>query len=293
MTALAAILGAATGLGLVLIICGWRASEDRVERQMFRLARVHRDRLAVRMATAVGAVVLVGAVTGWPVAAVFAGAGTWLLPKMVGGSKERARQIARTEAIAGWAEMLRDTLSAAAGLEQAIVATARVSPLPIRAEVTTLANAIETERLVPALRRLAHDLADPTGDLVVAALILAAGHEARKLSDLLGSLASAARDEAAMRLRIDAGRARIRTSTNVVVGSTLIFAVGLTILNRSYLDPFDSTLGQGVLVIIGLVFAGSFWWLQSMGRPAAPERILTPPRNSSDDGVDETSGRRS
>ena len=116
-----------------------------------------------------GAVVVVAALTGWPVAAVLAGLGAWALPSVLGGAKERAREVARTEAIAGWAEMLRDTLSAAAGLEQAIVATASVAPLPIRDEVVALAGRLEAERLVPALRRFADDLADPTGDLVVAA----------------------------------------------------------------------------------------------------------------------------
>ena len=198
------------------------------------------------------------------------------LPKIVGGSKDRARQVARTEAIAGWAEMLRDTLSAAAGLEQAIAATAVVAPFPIRTEVMRLAAALEKERLAPALRSFANDLADPTGDLVVAALVLAASHEARKLSDLLGSLAGAARDQAAMQLRIEAGRARIRTSTNVVVGSTLFFAAGLIVLNRSYLNPFGTALGQAVLATIGVIFAGAFWWLDRMGRPSAPQRFLVP-----------------
>ena len=124
------------------------------------------------------------------------------------------------------------------------------------------------------MRRFAADLADPTGDLVVAALILAAGHEARRLSDLLGSLATAAREQAAMELRVEAGRARIRTSTRVVVGSTLAFSAGLILLNRSYLSPFDTTLGQAVLAVIGLLFTGAFWWLARMGRPASPERFL-------------------
>jgi hypothetical protein len=172
--------------------------------------------------------------------------------------------------------MLRDTLSGAAGIEQAIAATSIVAPLPIRSEVLALATALERHRLVPALHTFADKLADPTGDLVVAALVLAAGHEARKLSDLLGSLAGAARDQAAMHLRIDAGRARIRTSTRVVIGSTLFFAAGLIVLNRSYLSPFSSVLGQAVLAIIGFIFAGAFWWLDSMGRPSPPERFLTP-----------------
>jgi tight adherence protein B len=282
VTDLAALLGAGTGLGLVFVIVGWRrralGALRPVSTPWHRLGdRVNRDRLLVRLAGVMGAVVVVAALTGWPVAAVLAGLGAWALPSVLGGAKVRAREVARTEAVAGWAEMLRDTLSAAAGLEQAIVATASVAPLPIRGEVIALATRLETERLVPALRRFADDLADPTGDLVVAALVLAAGHEARRLSELLGSLAAASRDQAAMQLRIEAGRARIRTSTRVVVGSTLVFAAGLILLNRSYLEPFSTPLGQAVLAIIGLIFGLAFWWLDRMGRPSAPERFLASP----------------
>ena len=281
MTDLAALLGAGTGLGLLFVIVGWRHSALGalpVSMPWHQLGdRVNRDRLLVRLAGVMGAAVVVAALTGWPVAAVLAGLGAWALPSVLGGAKDRAREVARTEAIAGWAEMLRDTLSAAAGLEQAIVATASVAPLPIRGEVLALAARLEAERLVPALRRFADDLADPTGDLVVAALVLAAGHEARRLSELLGSLAAAARDQAAMQLRIEAGRARIRTSTRVVVGSTLVFAAGLIVLNRSYLEPFSSPLGQAVLAVIGLIFGLAFWWLERMGRPSAPERFLASP----------------
>ena len=93
------------------------------------------------------------------------------------------------------------------------------SPFAPRSPVSS--DRLGRQRLVPALRSFAAELADPTGDLVVAALVLAAGHEARRLAELLGSLAGAARDQAAMQLRIEAGRARIRTSTRVVTGSTL------------------------------------------------------------------------
>jgi len=108
----------------------------------------------------------------------------------------------------------------------------------------------------------------------VAALVLAAGHEARRLSDLLGSLAAAARDQAAMQLRVEAGRARTRTSSRVVVGATLVFAAGLLLLNRSYLSPFGTPVGQAMLGVIGLLFAGAFWWLSRLARPAPPERFL-------------------
>jgi len=211
------------------------------------------------------------------VGALLAGLAGWGLPALLSGTKGRAESLARIEAVAGWAEMLRDTMAGAAGLEQAIVATATVAPLAIRAEVATLAARLEGERLAPALRGFADEVGDPTMDLVVAALVLAAEHQASRLGELLGSLAQAARDQATMRLRVEAGRARSRTSVKVVVGVTAGLALGLAVLNRSYLSPYDTALGQLVLLLVGAMFAGAFVWLSRMTRPSAPERFLARP----------------
>ena len=192
-----------------------------------------------------------------------------------GGAKGANVAVARIEAVAGWAEMLRDTMAAAAGLEQAIVASAPLAPLPIRAEVATLALRLEGERLAPALRAFADDVADPTCDLVVAALVLAAEHQAQRLGELLGSLAQAARDQATMRLRVEAGRARTRTSVRVIVGATGGLVLGLAILNRGYLAPYDTPVGQLVLLLVGAVFTTAFVWLARMTRPSTTERFLT------------------
>jgi Flp pilus assembly protein TadB len=259
---------------VVLVMAGLRQSDAMAPRRCALLSGPRRDRLVGRLGLSAGVGVIIGALTGWPVAAVLAAAGGYALPSLLAGRGERTRQVARTEAVAGWAEMLRDTLSASAGLEQAILATAPVAPGPIRIEVLNLAERLGRERLVPALRQFATELADPTGDLVVAALVLASGNEARRLADLLGSLATAARDQAAMQLRVEAGRARIRTSSRVVLGATLTFAGGLIILNRSFLSPFGTPLGQFMLAVIGLLFAGAFVWLSRLGRPTVPDRFL-------------------
>jgi Flp pilus assembly protein TadB len=199
-----------------------------------------------------------------------------MLPDLAGGQAARQAAVARAEAVAAWAEMLRDTLAGAAGLEQAITATAPVAPAPVRPQVLTLATRLEGHRmrLVPALHAFADDLADPTADLVVAALVLSSERQARRLGELLGALARAARDDATMRLRVEAGRARTRTSVRVVVGVTLAMAAGLVVLNRGYLSPYDSAFGQLVLVAVGGLFAAAFWWLARMARIDAPERLL-------------------
>jgi len=272
MTALGVLLGAGAGLGVALIALGIRGVESR--RQTDRVTRTRVERHTLRLAVAVGAAVLVGAVTGWPVAALLAAAACWGVPALFTESKAQTATIARVEAVAGWAEMLRDTMAGAAGLEQAIAATATVAPLPIRRDVATLAARLERQRLAPALRAFADDVADPTCDLVVAALLLAAEHQASRLGELLGTLATTARDQATMRLRVEAGRARTRTSVKLIVGITLGLALFLAVLNHGYLAPYGSGVGQLVLLLVGGLFAAAFAWLAKMTRPAEPARFL-------------------
>lgn len=281
-TTLAALLGAGLGVGIWLIAAGLRARPEPSapgwwRRLSGRLARGPRERL-VRGRAVLALVVGVasGVATGWVVAAIAAAALVWVAPRLLGGNREQARAVARTEAVATWTEMLRDTLSAAAGLEQAILATADLAPDAIRGEVAALASRLEDgESLSVALREFAGEVDDATCDLVVTALLLAAEQQARQLAELLGQLAVAARGQVAMRLRVEAGRARTRTSVRVIVGTTSVFAAGLVALNRDYLAPYDSISGQVVLIVVVALFASGFWWLDRMSRVSPKGRVLS------------------
>jgi Flp pilus assembly protein TadB len=242
-------------------------------------ARRSRDPVLVRGAVAVAVGLLVTVGTRWVVAGVAAGVAAWVLPGVLRrdtGPDGRRARIARIEAIAAWAEMLRDVLSAAAGLEQAIQATAPIAPAPIRDPVRTLAERIERGRRLPeALQAFADDLDDPTADLVVAALVLASRHQARDLAELLARLATASREQVAMRLRVEAGRARARTSARIIIGFTLLMITGLVLLNRGYLTPYDTPLGQLVLLLVAGIFAAAMTWMTRLARLPRPPRVLT------------------
>ncbi|MCE7009941.1 type II secretion system F family protein [Kibdelosporangium philippinense] len=272
-TGFAALLGVGVGIGLLLLAIGWRGTEKdrpRLHRQR------HNRRVAIRLSAAIAVGVLTGLATGWFVGAILAGLACWALPRVLGSDPEHTRRVARIEAIATWSEMLRDTLSAASGLEQAILATAPLAPLPIRGEITALAARLENgERLAPSLRRVADQFADPTGDLVIAALVKAAEQQAKQLSELLGALARTARDQASMRLRVEVGRARTRTSVRMIVGTTLTFAMAVVMLNRSYMAAYDSLTGQLVLLGVGLLFAAGFAWLIGISRVPEPARFFS------------------
>jgi tight adherence protein B len=279
MTALAAVCGAIFGLGITLVVLsfvhrGEPVDARRSERISLRQWSMNWEHAATRLVLGLLAGVVLGVVTGWPVLALIGAAAGLGLPGLFGAKGKSAEQIARVEAIAAWTEMLHDTLAGAAGLEQAILASAPVAPEPIRTEIVMLAARIERERPGPALRALAEEMADPSMDLVVAALLLAAEHQAAHLGELLGSLAESARAQATMRLRVETGRARQRTSVKVAVGMTVGLGAFMTLLDRSYLAPFGSALGQFCLAVIGALFALAFVWLGRITRPTETMRLL-------------------
>jgi hypothetical protein len=278
MITVMALLGALFAVGIVTAAVALRP----VEPGQIRPSRLSTpldvsqlvENFTLRLALGVGAAVVVGALTFWPMAALLAGVGAFMAPSLMGGGAARRVRLDRTEAIAAWAEMLRDTMAGSGGLEQSIIATAAVAPMPIRREVVRLAARLERERLAPSLREFADELDQPSGDLVVAALILAADKSPKRLGDLLGRLATSARANVNMQLRIDAGRARVQTAVKVITGFTSGFALLLLVLNKEYLEPYDSITGQVVLGVVGLCFGGAFLWLARAFRYQDEERFL-------------------
>ena len=271
MTLLAALAGLGFAAGLWLIVTGVRPLQtDGVgpEVKTYRPIDLRRPALGV----AAGLVLLV--LTRWPVAFAAGFAAGWFAPDLIGAKAAQQRDIARTEALASWTEMLRDTLAGAHGLEEAIVTSAAVAPEPIHTEVAALAERLRRRPIEEALDDFGRDLAHPIGDLVVTALMLAAGGSSGDLRELLGTLAVSARDEAGMRLRVEATRARLRTAVRVISLCTASTALGLVILNRSYLESYETVTGQVVLALVLWAWGVALWWLGRMGDYVAPERFL-------------------
>jgi tight adherence protein B len=265
------LLGAGVGGGIVLVVWGLRPagpSPAPAKRGSFL------PDLPARLARAAAVALLAGLLTRWPVAIAAGGGFGFFASDLLSAKSHRDRDVDRSEAIAGWAEMLRDTITAVSGLEEAIVATAGLAPTQIRPAIQDLVIRLERQSLSASLARLAADLADPTADLVIAALALAARGEAKELGELLSSLADTARENASMRVRVDAVRARTRTAVRIISGVTVAMMALLLLLNRSYLEPFDTAVGQVTLVVIFAGFAAGLMWLSAMSRYQAPQRFI-------------------
>jgi tight adherence protein B len=233
-------------------------------------AGIFRQRRILAVAGVAGLAALV--VTRWPVAvplAILAVLGS----RGVSGRATRSA-IDRLEAIAAWTEMLRDTLAGAAGLTQALVATAPICPKALRPQMSALAARLNAGiATVSALAQLADDIDDPAADTVVACLVMAASERAQRLSDLLGALAETTRQEVAMRLGIEASRASARTAVRMIAGFSFGLLGLMAVFARSYLTPYHTPTGQLVLALVGCLYGAGLWLMAVMVRQQSFPRL--------------------
>lgn len=271
------LLALFVGLGLLVLAFRPRSAHGGAPSWLARLDP--RPVIAQRrkLSATVAAAVVIGLASGWPVAAVAAGLAVWFAPVLVGSDPGEAERVARIEAVAVWAEMLRDTLSSAAGLEQAVLASTTVAPEAIAAPLAVLGSDLRARRpFGDSMDILAATLADPTADQVVSSLKYAYRHQAKNLAELLGELASAARAQVELAMRVHAERGKHRTAQRTITVMFTVMAVGLAVAYPKFLEPYDTLAGQAVLAVIVGMFAGALAWMRLIVRPKPPVRLLAP-----------------
>lgn len=235
-----------------------------------RLGRLAAVTPRTRVLLAGGAVagLLVAAVTGWWIAVLVLPAAAAGLPVLLTAPPSASR-IGRLEAMEEWTRALSGVLTAGIGLEQALLATVRSTPDPIRPEVTALVSRLRARWATEdALRAFADDLDDATGDVIAANLILGARRRGAGLASVLDGLAESVAADVRARREIEADRAKPRATarwvTIITVGVLAILAVSGT-----YVAPYGSPLGQVLLVGLLGLYVATLVWMRSMaaGRP--------------------------
>jgi hypothetical protein len=265
------LLGAGVGIGVLVTIAAWQGLLDRPRPTV----RDHTfDQLTLRLSLAFGGFTLVGWWTRWPAAMLACALLGWLTPSFLGLRARRRRQLARAEAVAAWAEMLRDLLVSNAGLHEAIGKSARVAPAAIRDEVKALYVRTQRGELGPALARFAEELDDGVADTVVTALQIADQRAVSDLGAMLAAVATSTRETVAMQLRIDAARARTYRTAQLIAGIVAFFVGALAFTNREYLEPFGSAAGQVVLALTAGVVGVAIWAMVMLSRPVRSTRLL-------------------
>lgn len=268
---------AAASLGLLAVV--------RLSRGMSALPSIQlRSSLHRRTTRQLGAALVAGLValliTRWALAGVAATAIVLLWPRLFGGGRAGRRQLEKIEALAAWTESLRDTATAAAGLEQAIPATVGAAQALLRAPVRDLAARLNGRVPLPeALARFADDVDDPAADMVVAALSLNARQRAGGLERILTSLAASSRTELEMRRKVEHERRALRRQAQRIAFAVLGFIALQALFARGWVEPYSKPLGQLVLLILAAIFLGAFVRMRSLSNSDVESRFLTSSRD--------------
>jgi tight adherence protein B len=255
--------------GLIVVVAGFRGALPRL-----RAAEDDPGRLVLRLGFGLGGFFGALVVTRWPVAALYLGLGGWFLPTLAQARGERRAAIDRVEAIAVWAETLRDTMAASAGIQEALRLSAKVAPEPIRTEVTDLALRLQHESTVSALRRFAADMRHPLADTLVASLVMASSRHGGRLQEVLAMAAKSARDTASMWRRIEGSRAKLYAQSRMTGWVSLTIIAMFVLVRREFLSPFDSVGGQIALAVVCTAFFAAGVSLYRLGKPIKPRRIF-------------------
>ena len=127
-----------------------------------------------------------------------------------------------------------------------------------------------------ALRAFADDLDDPTGDMVAAALLLSARKRGAGLASVLGGLAVAVAEDVSARRKIEADRAKPRSTARIATGISAVVLVALAFTGQ-YMAPYATPAGQLVLGVLLGLYAVVLVWMRRMTQGKPLPRFLVSP----------------
>ena len=285
MTALVpALAGGLVVAGVIGLVVGLRPSPVVQRPSRPRTVRRLSKQTRILIVAGCAAGVVAYFITGWVLALVLVPVAFVGLPVLLSSSSAAAR-IERLEAMEEWTRSLSGVLTVGVGLEQALVATLRSTPAAIAPEVTRLVARLRARWVTEdALRAFADELDDATGDLVAANLILGARRRGAGLASVLEALAESVAADVRARRQVEADRAKPRATARWV---TLISVGVLVVLSMSgsYVTPYQSPLGQIVLVSLLAAYIATLLWMKRMAIGQASPRFLTPAPTSVREGA--------
>ena len=282
------LLGALGGIGLLTMILAFRARPEKGKAQVrLRKFRAKGTRLDARKVLAENTLqVVLGAglaaggwfVTGWPVAVLLGLLAGVLGPRMLKAPKSRQQVTDEIEAYSQWAEQIRDLVSASGSLHEAVALSAENAPEKLRPAILEMTAIARTLGLPPALDWFAAEMRSPLADRLVLGMKIAWDSGAR-VSEAFESTARGMRAEVEMRRRNEVANSRAWTQVVSILGITFVSMSFMFILNQGFFDPFDTAIGQAVLLFAGALIFGNVYWIIKLSEADVSIRLLDTDRS--------------
>lgn len=258
--------------GLFAIVSGWNGWAPVRPRRSAPSRQLDREQLR-RLAVAFGAGVAALVVSGWLGLAVAVAVVTFA---MLGLYSDRARRMVRrrrVQAVASWLEMIRDTIASGAGFGSAVRLTAGRAPRPIAAEVRRLSVRLDSMSFSEAIARFGDEVGVAEADTAIVALATAARSASGNLVRVLTVAVDALRNRVEQASRIEALRSRFLTAASLMVAATVASSAMVLLSSAQFRRPYDSVVGQLVLMTVGGFFFVAVTVLRRMGTESAAVRV--------------------
>lgn len=280
--AVVAVLG-----GILLTVAGAMGTtrstgpESKLRRRLVRLwtgeglSRAERRSRQIIMLLAVAVTAAIWLITTLPVAGLIAGLAVIGVPWLFGAGRAEQRAITRLEALETWTRRLTDLVRTGLGLHQAIIVSTRDAPASLEVDLRELETQLRAGvPILTALDRFATALADETSDEVIVALRLHATDRGQRLTDILDKISANIAHEVTMRREVWASRADPRLTTKFMTGlGVAVFA--LLFFNPSYMRPYNTVVGQAVLIGCTAAFTALLVWIRKLSSPRKVPRLLS------------------
>jgi hypothetical protein len=259
-------------IGVVAGVVGTTAPRRAPLRQRWKVLGAGQEqaqdvRLRRRTLAAAAAVVfvVVWLVSGNFVAGALLGAAVVGVPWLITPAQIVQERIGQLEALSEWTQRLAGLLRLGMGLEQAMITSRKGAPEELAEQIAGLSDRLRLGwRPEEALRAFADELDDITADKVAAALILSVNDRGPGLAQALEDLAATVRDEVAGKRKVEADRAKSRTTVRWMTFITLgIIVAGFFV--PSFTRPYNTLLGQLVLAVLTAGFVGTLALMRSLG----------------------------
>lgn len=251
----------------------WRLRTRRFWLGAGRTARQRRTHQSLLIAAAIaGAATWL--LTGWPIGGLVVALAIPGVPWLFSAANAEKRALAKLAALEAWTRRVSDYVRNGIGLQAAIVATARTAPPLLDIEVKTLAARLQAG-MAPeeALRAFADELDDYGCDEVVAPLILQLSDAGEGLHHALSDIAHSLGEEIATRSTVDSERATARYTVRFLTGATVALLL-FGALNASYAKPYQTALGQLILLALAAFYVMLMLWIRSLSLPDKLPRLL-------------------
>lgn len=292
MTApLSAVLGAAIGIGVLLVVVGAFVAPPEVQPQRTRVlvgrvlryvgldvgGRLYAYRWFLLGGAALG--LAIGFFTGWYALMVAIPVASVTLPALL-LKETRSQDASRAADLTAWVRALAGNLvGGQSGLEVAIRSTYRGAPDSLRPSLAMLIARLDAAQPIkPTLRAWADEMDDYSADLVAAVLILESDRRSGGLSEALNELARSLADQSRALQEVENERSGARTSVRLVSIVTIVVLVGASL--SGYMAPYGSPLGQVVFLVLFGAFIATLAIMRMVGQGKPIPRFLPPAKEA-------------